>query len=115
MSFFQHGSTACSYSNFHNAPLASEKKFSVFVVRKQNVVTTQWKEVFSLRGTQIERGYITVWQMTSHIVMYAWLLTETERWTVRILIRRSYSMDYTVSNWKDASLAFKKYDVLILV
>ena len=63
--------------NSHSAPL----------VRK-----TQWKEVFSLHGSQIERGYITMRQTTSRIVMHAWLLTETESWTVRILIRRSYSM-----------------------
>ena len=62
--------------NFHNAPL----------VRK-----TKWKEVFSLHGSQTERGYITMRQTTSRIVM---LLTETESWKVRILIRRSYSMDF---------------------
>ena len=41
--------------NFHNAPF----------VRK-----SQWKEVFSLHGSQIERGYITISQTTSRIVMY---------------------------------------------
>ena len=56
---------------FHNAPL----------VRK-----AQWKEIVSLHGSQKENGYIT----TSRIVMYAWLLTETESWTVRILVRLSY-------------------------
>ena len=29
-------------------------------------------------GSQIERGYITMRQTTSRIVMYAWLVTETE-------------------------------------
>ena len=42
--------------NFHNAPL---------------VRNTQRKEVFSLHGSQIECGYITMRQTTSHIVMYA--------------------------------------------
>ena len=60
--------------NFHNAPL----------VRK-----TLWKDVFNLHGSQIERGYITMRHTTSLIVMYAWLLTETESQTVWILIRRS--------------------------
>ena len=36
------------------------------------------QEVFSLHGSQTERGYITMRQTTSRIVMYAWLLTETE-------------------------------------
>ena len=65
--------------NFHNAPL----------VRKPNE-----KDVFSLRGSQIERGCITMRQTTSRIAMYSWLLTETESWTVRILIWRLYSMDF---------------------
>ena len=42
--------------NFHNAPL----------VRKH-----QWKEVFSLHGSQVERGYITMRQTTSRTVTYA--------------------------------------------
>ena len=52
------------------------------------------KRSFSLHGSQIERGYITMRQTTSRIVMYAWLLTEMESLTVRILIRCPYSMDF---------------------
>ena len=63
------------YLNFHNAPL----------VRK-----TQWKEVFSLLGSQINCGYITMRQMTSRIVMYAWLLQNQNQncywWHVQMTI-----------------------------
>ena len=57
MSFFHLFLISLRRLNFHNAPM----------VRKN-----QWKEVFSLHGSQKERGYIMMRQKTLRIVMYAY-------------------------------------------
>ena len=72
--------------NFHNAPLVKKKtvkrsfQFSWFT----NRMWLHYDEANDL-------AYCCV----------CMLLTETESWTVRILIKRSYSMDNGFSNWKD--------------
>ena len=55
-------------------PVPNQPKTFEFPQRSFDQKKTQWKGVFSLHGSQIERGYITIRQTTSRIVMYAYCL-----------------------------------------
>ena len=93
---------ACRSSIMDIPPVPKTFKFPQRSFGQKNPV----KRIFqSSWFAKMERGYITMRQMTSRIVLYAWLLTETESRTVWILIRRSYTIDF--SYWKDATWPLK--------
>ena len=60
---------ACRSSIMAIPPVPNQSKTFKFLHRSF-CQKTQWKDVFSVHGSQIERGYITMRQNTSRIVMY---------------------------------------------
>ena len=80
--------------NFHDAPLARK---------------IPWKEVFRLHGFQIGRGCIMMKQMTSRFAMCAWLSILKDGHLNSNTLDKVFIIN-GFSNWKDASVAFKKHD-----
>ena len=69
---------ACRSSIMDTPPVPNQPKTFKFPQRSFGQKKNPVKRSFRLHGSQIEGGYITMRQTTSRIVMYAWLLTETE-------------------------------------